>query len=247
ITDQIGAGESAVRCVLAGVDLPLFSHTRARQEAAYAAVLAAAQSGRITEARIDESLARIESMKQQYPLDAAPALDVVDCQAHRALAKRAARAGLTLLKAGAALSSLGESRVAALEFAAERLSDAVEARPQRIFSNYLARRFPKIDCHALDPTDDARLADSLFDSDTIILLTRSAHLQPAQLQRAQAIVRRAKRVILVCARDPYDAGALADADTIICTNGDSRPSLVAAVDALCGDFRPRGQLTVDAT
>jgi len=230
--------------VLAGVDLPLFSHTRARQEAAYEAVLAAAQSGRITEARIDESLARIESMKQRYSLDDAPALDVVDCPAHRTIAKQAARAGLVLLKAGTALPSLRESRVAALEFAAGRISDAVEAGSQRVFSDYLARRLPKADCTVLDPHDDSPLDESLFESDTLILLTRNAHLQPAQLQRAQAIVGRSQRVILVCARDPYDAGMLPNADTIICTNGDSRPSLIAAVDAICGDFHPSGRLTV---
>ncbi len=244
ITDQIGAGESAVRCVLAGVDLPLFSHTRARQEAAYEAVLAAAQSGRITEARIDESLARIEAMKRRYRLDDAPALDVVDCQAHRTLAKRAARAGIVLLKAGTALSSLRESRVAALEFAAGRVSDAVEAGSQRVFSDYLARRLPNAACHIRDPHDNSPLDASLFESDTIILLTRNAHLQPAQLQRARAIIGRSQRVILVCARDPYDAGELPNADTIICANGDSRPSLLAAVDAICGDFEPRGQLSV---
>ena len=39
ITRGFGAGESAVLAVQAGVDLPLFSHTRRRQEAAYEAVL----------------------------------------------------------------------------------------------------------------------------------------------------------------------------------------------------------------
>lgn len=245
ITDQVGAGESAVRSVLAGVDLPLFSHTRARQAAAYEAVLAAAQTNRISEARIDESLMRIESMQQPYRQADAPALHVVGCQAHRTLAKQAARAGLALLKAGTALSSLRKSRVAAVEFAAGRVSDAVEAKSQRLFSDYLARRLPNTDCHVLDPNDLASLPASLFESDTVILLTRNAHLQPAQLQRAQAIVSRSQRVLLVCARNPYDAGLLPNADTIICTNGDSRPSLIAAVDAICGDYQARGQLSVE--
>ncbi len=244
ITDQFGAGEAAVRCVLAGVDLPLYSHTRARQEAAYAAVLAAAQSGRISQARLDESLARIAFMKQRFRLEAAPALNVVDCPAHRAIAKRAARAGIVLFKAGTALTSLRESRVLALEFAAGRISDAVEASSQRLFTENLARRLPNAECRILNPQDDTPLAESLLAYDTVILLTRNAHLQPAQLQRAQAIIRRAKRTILVCARNPTDAGYLASADTIICSNGDSGPSLSAAVAAICGDFQPSGKLTV---
>ncbi|MYA92182.1 MAG: glycoside hydrolase family 3 protein [Chloroflexi bacterium] len=245
ISEQIGAGESAVRTVLAGVDLPLFSHTVARQEAAYNAVLAAAQSGQIPEARIDESLARIDAMQRRYSLADAPALEIVDCPAHRDTAKRAARAGTALLKAGAALKGLRESRLVALEFATEQVSDAVEASSQRTFLDYLARRLPEANCHVLYPNDHSPLSESLFDCDTVILLTRNAHLQPAQLQRAQAIMRRARRVILVCARNPYDADCLPSADTILCTHGDSRPSLMAAVDALCGDFQPGGKLPVE--
>ena len=245
ITDQFGAGESAVRCVLAGVDLPLFSHSRARQEAAYEAVLAAAESGRIAESRIDESLARIESMKQRYNLAGATSLDVVDSQAHRTLAKQAARAGIVLLKAGAALPSLRESRVAAIEFATGRVSDAVEDRSPRVFTGYLAQRLPNADFRVLDPNDTSPLAEKLFESDIVILLTRNAHLQPAQMRRAREIAVRAKSLLLVCARDPYDASMLPHADTIICTNGDSRPSLIASVDVICGDFQPRGQLTVE--
>ena len=51
--------------------------------------------------------------------------------------------------------------------------------------------------------------------------------------------------VLICARSPYDAGKLHGADTVICTMGDSEPSLRAAVAVICGDFVPTGQLTVD--
>ena len=55
ITRGFGAGESAVLAVLAGVDMPLFSHSRRHQEAAYGAVLAAARTSQIPQARLDES------------------------------------------------------------------------------------------------------------------------------------------------------------------------------------------------
>ena len=245
IREQVGAGESAVLAVLAGVDLPLFSHTRARQEAAYEALLAAAQSGRISQARLDESLSRIDFMKRRYSLDSAPDLAVVGCQSHRDLAQKAARAGVVLHKAGAALASLRAGSVGCIEFAAHRVSDAVEARGQRIFSDYLRQRIPLVECQVIDPKETHNMDSSLFDCHTLILLTRSAHTQPAQLRLAREVLAKARRVLLVCARDPYDAGALAEADTILCTNGDSQPSLQAAVDALCGDYCPGGQLTVD--
>lgn len=251
ITRGFGAGESAVLAVQAGVDMPLFSHTRRRQEAAYEAVLAAARSGRISPARIDESVARIRRLKRDYSLDRQPALSVVACDAHQALALRAARAGTVLLKRGSALPiSADDTRVVCIEFAARRISDAVEASSRGRFSTLLSARLPHAACHTIDPRLPRLAALPILerltaDADTVILLTRNAHLQPAQLKLAQRVIELATRAVLICARNPYDAGQLAGADSVICTMGDSDPSLAAAVDALCGDFVPAGQLTVD--
>ena len=241
---RVGAGESAVRAVLAGVDLPLFSHTRQRQEAAHDALLEAAQSGRISAARLDASLARIAAMKSRFPLVGAPPLSVVGCREHDELAMNAARAGVVAVKGGDALAGLLDGSIASIEFSAARVSDAVEAQRQRIFSDALQTRLPEARCLVVDPDDDSSIDDDVLAADALILLTRNAHLQPVQLRRARDIVSRARRVILVCARNPYDAALLDTADAIICTNGDSAPSMRAAVEAICGDFRPSGRLTV---
>jgi hypothetical protein len=50
--------------------------------------------------------------------------------------------------------------------------------------------------------------------------------------------------MLLCLRNPYDAALFDSADTILCTCGDSPPSLAAAVAALAGAFRPAGVLPV---
>ena len=76
ITRGFGAGESAVLAVQAGVDMPLFSHTRRHQEAAYASVLEAARSGAIPLARIDQSVERVRRLKDQFALADPPALDL---------------------------------------------------------------------------------------------------------------------------------------------------------------------------
>ena len=118
------------------------------------------------------------------------------------------------------------------------------------FSTLLAARLPQVECQTLDPRLPSvaqrpmvtRLTSA---ADTVILLTRNVHLAPAQLRLAQQVIDRAARTILICSRNPYDAGQLAGADTVICSHGDSEPSVVAAVEALCGDFVPAGQLTVD--
>ena len=253
ITCGFGAGESALLAVQAGVDMPLFSHSRRNQQAAYDAVLTGARSGRISEARINESLARIRQLKSRFGLTKPPALEVVGCEAHRALAQRVARAGTVLVKRGAALPlGADESRVICIEFAARRISDALDASSRGRFSTMLLERLPRTQCHTLDPrlpyfAARRRIEQLISEADTVVLLTRNAHMQPAQLKLAQRVIDLAARTILVCARNPYDAGELTGADTVICSNGDSEPSLAAAVAAVCGDYTPSGQLPVDIT
>ena len=52
--------------------------------------------------------------------------------------------------------------------------------------------------------------------------------------------------ILICLRNPYDAGVLC-ANTTLLTLGDSIPSLHAAADALIGSYKPSGNLQVPLT
>jgi len=68
---------------------------------------------------------------------------------------------------------------------------------------------------------------------------------PEQLDMARDLLGRAKQSILLCLRNPYDAGELIAAQAVLCTCGDSTPSLQAAVDALFGVFIPSGQLPVE--
>ncbi len=239
ITQDFGAGESAVLSLLAGVDLVLFSHTREKQEAAFDALLAAAQSGRLSEARIDQSLRRIRALKRRFALDDRPPLDVVGCEAHRSLAIKAARAGTVLLKRGDAMPIDPTSDDIAL----------VEFASQPALAPHLRRRLPQVVCHRLDPAADfgaclARISAIAGEAETVILVTREAHRQPTQRRLAQQVCDLASEVILICARAPYDAGIIQGADSVLCTHGDSARSLQAAVDIICGDAMPGGALTV---
>lgn len=61
-----GSAEAAVLAVLAGADVLLCCHTWETQRAIRDALVAAARSGRITEARLDESLGRIQAAKKRW-------------------------------------------------------------------------------------------------------------------------------------------------------------------------------------
>ncbi len=250
ITDGFGAGESAVLAILAGIDMPLFSHTRKWQEEAYEAVAAAVKSGRIATSGIDESVKRIQDLKRRFEQTNRPPVDIVGCDEHEAIAADAARSGTVLVKRGTPIPLDSDAvNIAVVEMRAQRVSDAVDARSRSTFSRHISLRLPHASCHVINPRLPETVANIKIkaiarSADVVILLTRNAHMQPRQLRLAQVIIDRSKQVILVCARNPYDAGLLSGADTVICTNGDSKPSLKAAVDAICGDFVPSGKLTV---
>lgn len=66
IANDYGPAESAVKAVLAGNDILMFSSTYKSQIEAYEAVLAAAREGKISEDSIDESVLKILKLKKEY-------------------------------------------------------------------------------------------------------------------------------------------------------------------------------------
>ena len=66
IADNWDLGEAAVLAVEAGADMILCCHTLHRQHTIRDGLLNAVRSGRISEARLDESLARIAAAKARW-------------------------------------------------------------------------------------------------------------------------------------------------------------------------------------
>ena len=251
IADGWGAGESAVLAVLAGVDLLLYSHRRAKQEAAYDALMQAAASQRISAERVDRSVARIQALKRRHQLQNRPPLEIVASDAHLSLARRAARAGTVLLQSSERwpIVSAG-SRVLCIEFATQSDSDLADPDSGTALARYLRQRLPHAECLVVGSECelDSLLADAALNvsaSEVLIVATRNAHMLPWQARAAQTVVNLHPEAILLCLRNPYDVDAISGAGAVLCSNGDSAPSLEAAVDAICGDFVPSGKLTVN--
>jgi len=253
IHDHYGPGESAVLAALAGADVIFFSHTRAYQEEAYDALLAAARSGRLPLARVDAAAGRVQALAARRALAAArPPLSVVGSGPHQALMREAARAGTVLLRDDIGLLPLrpeGRPRAALVEFASYMESAAMEQGYDTGLARLARARLPQLACAALSPADVdtnalAHASQLAAGADVLVLATRSAHLWPEELAQAQALMQAAPRTILVCLANPYDAAALPGASAVLCTCGDSVPSLEAAADALLGRFTPSGRLPV---
>ncbi len=259
ISDHYGAGESAVLAALAGLDVLHYSHYIEDQEGAYNALLAAAQSGRLPLSIIEAANARIATFKAQYAITEPLTPSLIRNADHLALAQRAARAGTVLFKndgtfpLAAHRANIAAQQVGLVEFGSYLDSEALDRGDPASFAKLIAQRAPDLTSVSLrgsEPKPDLlSRAQALADSaDVLVVATRSAHVNPEQLAITRDLLDRTKRAahrsILICLRNPYDAGVL-DADAILCTCGDSTPSLAAAADALLGDFVPTGRLPVE--
>ncbi|PJF23141.1 MAG: beta-N-acetylhexosaminidase [Phototrophicales bacterium] len=223
--------QSVVWAANAGIDIILFSHTPEKQAQAYDALLAAVKRGDVSEALVDAANARIHALKARFPLEA-PDLTQIHTPEHQAITLNAARLALKCVRGDIPpLSS--DQRALLIEFAPRLDSLVQDQTPETHLSRFIRARLPQLETRILSPqpTPEEIAAVNLDDIDVLILATRNAHLQPQQAAAVQQLYARAKQVVLLALRNPYDVD-LIDGGTAICTYGDSIPSLQAVSEIL---------------
>lgn len=103
IADHYGVGDAAVRAILAGCDVLLICKEREREIAAFEAVEKAVASSAIEGERLNQSVARIQRVKQRFLIPYRPAIIsdaklVVGCRSHQALLQNIRLAGARVKK-----------------------------------------------------------------------------------------------------------------------------------------------------
>jgi len=96
IVDGIGVTQAAVKTLKAGADIALISHLEERQQEAMDAALAAVESGEISLEHINESVQRIQKLKQLTLVNGAPELTDLMQPESLALAKKVQQAALRI-------------------------------------------------------------------------------------------------------------------------------------------------------
>ena len=182
-----------------------------------------------------------------------PALDVVGCDAHVAIAQELAERSITLVRNDDGLLPLRpgpDARVAVVQSPGARLTPAdTSDRVPSSLAAALRRRAPRTDelLTSADPTDAeiAALRARLSDYDVVVVGTAAAHLRPQQAALAREIVKAYPQAVWVALRTPWDITVHPDAHTYVCSFGILRPSMEALVAALLGENPFHGRLPVE--
>lgn len=205
------AAEAAIRAIEAGEDQILYSTDT---DAAIAAVIAAVENGRLTEARINESVARILAAKQRIGRPSPLESDV-------AIAQAAAERSIALVRDRSALLPL-RGRVAIRAFAEDPLDDAL-----RMLGDGVA-------------TDEADVIVLLLG---IRPRSGAGHLSVPE-EAKQLASRLPERTVVVSLGSPYVVRDLPDISTFVCAWGVQPVLQRAAVRALRGEIPMTGRLPV---
>ena len=252
ITEHFDAGEAAMRAIEAGQDQILMSPN---VDAAIAAVKAAVTSGRLSEARIDESVRRILAAKAFAGAPVGTPDEIflgIDTKEHRELAASIARRALTLVREQAGSLPVKKKR-ARRHHHRQRFSGAVSPLPD--FEREMRRRLTAppqtflID--ARTPESIGPIAAAAQNADAVIFAmavrTRSGSGSIAVPEVARKLLADlAPRIptFAISFGTPYLLREIPAAGTYICAYGIQPVMQVAAVHALFGEAPVSGKLPV---
>ena len=253
--------EAAVRSLIAGNDVLLFPPD---PPAAFAAVKAAAESGRLPMARLDDAVRRILRAKSQLgldrykPADFAKLSTVVGGQAHRELAQEIADDAVTLVRdeASAVPLKLGEGkRLLHVNLLDNRMGWR-EGPVGRVLSAELPKRFPRTTSVQLDNLSSAneyemtrRLAD-IADAVVVAAFIRvaafkgSIDLTPDQMKLLRDLSKLKKPFVLALFGSPYLLHHVPELPSYMLTYDTHPGAEMAAVKAIAGEMPIAGKLPI---
>ena len=246
--------EAAVRAVLAGADVLLMPPSPDR---AIRGVMDAVLSGRIAEERIDESVRRILSLKEEMGLHRERTVDLeevhrrVGIPAHTDLAREIAERSLTLLRNERGILPLRGTRTAnVMSVTYRRQNDLMGGRA---FDSRLRQTYPRLNTRTLGrDTPASEYGALLQQSRSADLVVVSLHVTAVAYAGSVAIPRELARFIqdladnriphvVVSFGNPYLLTEFPDAQAYLLAWSGSEASQRAAARSLFGEIPIRGR------
>lgn len=213
ISEAYPDGEAAVRAILAGCDILLYySFNRDSIEKAMAAVYKAVENGEITEARIDESCARIVKQKERFDIasnepDFELAKEIIYNEADIAENFADKLASITCIKNDGVLDSIAEKKILCISPICDAIRGVEEANRQVLsFADIFAEEFENsITCvSSLDGMTPEVETAMKNEYDVAVVGVFDAGSMPGQLDIIKALEKNEKPVVAVLLRTPYD-------------------------------------------
>lgn len=268
ISDRLSAEDAVEACFRAGADIALMpvlvrdADSLARLQALVPHLAEAVRDGRLDEAEIRASAARIQALKARFALPAPVGEDCIGCSAHLALEQRIAAGSVTLLHGATRVLAPGD-RVHLLmpgrDSAAAMAAALHELSPELV-----------ITAHSLEAFDAAREQGSIADADAVLVgvsepvssavavggaedLSALAERSPAAVQHWALQRAAGKHRIVAMLFSPYPATAFfREADTVYATfdgaaegfGGSPGPAYRALAAVLCGQAAATGELPI---
>jgi beta-N-acetylhexosaminidase len=243
----------ALVALRAGVDLLLLTPDRAAQRRLESGLRQAALRRLLPAAGIRASRGRILALRRWLARAETPGPEVVRCEAHRRLARRAAGAAITLVRDGPGLLPLrlaAGARLVVITPQPRELTPADSSNDEPLALAEALRRHHDtvVDVRVAAEPDDREIAaarEAAAGGSAVIVVTLAADAQPAQARLVEAILSTGTPTVTVAMRTPWDLGSYPGSGTHICAYAIVPASVGAVADAIVGKQPIGGHLPVD--
>ena len=243
-------GESAVRAVLAGADVIVMPRD---VKQAIDAIVKAIDDGRLTEARLDESVGRLLRLKEdlglpqerEVPLEMVP--QVVGVPQHMEMAREVAEGSITLIRNERdLLPLLGTRRARVMSVSFRNPGDVLSGR---YFDGRLRQTYPRLVTRSVDEATNSEAYQALLSragrSDLVVVSVYSNYagrvdLPQATVEFVNELARKGVTHVVISFGNPYLISRFPDARVYLLAWSSAQVSQQAAADALFGDIAITG-------
>ena len=244
-------GEAAVRAVLAGADVIVMPRD---VKQAIDAIIEAIDEGRLTEARLDESVGRLLRLKEDLglaeergvPLEMIP--QVVGVPEHMEMAREVAERSITLIQNERnLLPLLGTRRARVMSVSFRNPGDVLSGR---YFDGRLRETYPRLVTRSVDEGTNSEGYEALLNragrSDLVVVSVYSNYagrveLPDATVEFVNELARRRITHVVISFGNPYLISLFPDAQVYLLGWSSAQVSQQAAADALFGDVAITGR------
>ena len=256
IANAYPKGEAAVLAVEAGCDqLLYYPFKKDFVEEAINALYAAVESGRILEARIDESCERIARQKKKYAIEVcAPDLELARSLIYNEASIAAnfddMLSSVTCIRDDGTLGRLQDKKILCIAPVCEAFLGVEESRRQTLsFADLFAAEFPnsKACVSSVDGLTPEVAEAIAGDFDVAVIGVFGADLKPRQLEIVKALQEKGCPIVAVLLKSPYEARYVKDCHSVITCYGYVNISAAATVEAMKRkDYRGKLPVSLDS-